>query len=346
MLPDTINPTASLLDSAQPQVNLGRWMHQCELIKSYYHGTCAFIIQRIALGFEVTVSSTNEHPIFSAGATYPADFILFKQVVNSPVEGRNQNLASFMLDELPREFDGIQHILSRPIYWPDGSVFGGLCVINPHLPQNAQHEAMLEPFQILLQQDLTLLCQNSRIDSLSMRDQETGLLNRYGFLLMAPRQLNLSRRFGAHAGIIFFELTPNTTQKTPPIASSSINEPPAEKHHRWLANLLQNTIRTADIAAHYHDTQFVVLAFIDNERDILQIIKRTEKLLEQHNQYLKLDIGYSFFSPSANVKLPEMIDAARNNLTSQQPTTHQPTQGNILKSVSYDNSPPHSTALV
>ncbi|MGL5390023.1 MAG: GGDEF domain-containing protein, partial [Shewanella sp.] len=235
------------------------------------------------------------------------------------------NLASFMLDELPREFDGIQHILSRPIYWPDGSVFGGLCVLNPHLPQAGQHEAMLEPFQILLQQDLTVLCQNCRIESLSMRDQETGLLNRYGFMLMAPRQLNLSRRFGAHAGIIFFELAPLAPWEAPQAEDLQANDLLDEKHHRLLANLLQNTIRTADIAAHYQGAQFAVLVFVDNERDVLQIIKRTEKLLEQHNQHLKLDVGYSFFSPSASVKLPGMIDAARNKLKSQ----HSPTQAQL-----------------
>lgn len=45
---------------------------------------------------------------------------------------------------------------------------------------------MLEPFQILLQQDLALLCQSHRIESLSMRDRETGMLNHYGFIMMAP----------------------------------------------------------------------------------------------------------------------------------------------------------------
>ncbi|EGM71518.1 GGDEF domain-containing protein [Shewanella sp. HN-41] len=309
MLPDTINPNVSLLDSDHQQVNFGRWMHQCELIKSFYNATSVFVLQSINSGFEIIVSSISETPLFTSGTLYPLDFPLFKQCVYSKPEGDYQNLSRFMLDELPRDFDGIQSILSRPITWPDGSQFGALCVLNPHMTDPLGNAAMLEPFQILLQQDLSLLCQYHRIESLSMRDQETGMLNHYGFVMMAPRQLNLGRRFGAHAGIIFFELQcPKNTEK-----------PLEEKHHRLLGNLIQDTIRTADIAAHYTATQFVVLVFVDNERDVLHIMKRVEKQLEQQNHALKLDSSYSFFTPESSAKLAPMMEDARCKLKSMSP---------------------------
>lgn len=311
MLPETINPHISLLDSDHQQVNLGRWMHQCELLKSYYNATSVFVLQTTNLGLEIIVSSANKTPLFTAGTIYPSDFSLFQQMVNNQPDGNYQNLASFMHDELPRDFDGIQQILSRPIAWPDGSQFGALCVLNPHINDTLGNAAMLEPFQILLQQELSLLCQNHRIESLSMRDQETGMLNHYGFVMMAPRQLNLGRRFGAHAGIIFFELD----------IKREADKPLEEKHHRLLGNLIQDTIRTADVAAHYSATQFVVLVFVDSERDVLHIIKRVEKLLEQQNHQLKLDIGYSFFTPESSAKLAPMMEEARNKLSSRPPST-------------------------
>lgn len=315
MLPDTINPNVSLLDSDHQQVNFGRWMHQCELIKSFYSATSVFVIQSIHSGFEIIVSSMNETPLFTSGTLYPLDFSLFKQCVYSKPEGDYQNLARFMLDELPRDFDGIQYILSRPIAWPDGSQFGALCVLNPHMTDPLSNAAMLEPFQILLQQDLSLLCQYHRIESLSMRDQETGMLNHYGFVMMAPRQLNLGRRFGAHAGIIFFELqSPKDTEK-----------PLEEKHHRLLGNLIQDTIRTADVAAHYTATQFVVLVFVDSERDVIHIMKRVEKQLEQQNHALKLDSSYSFFTPESSAKLAPMMEGARSQLISMRPAVTETT---------------------
>lgn len=304
MLPDTINPQISVLDNDQLQVNLGRWMQQCELIKSYYKATHVFVLQMTQSGFEVIVSSVSQAPLFTSGTLFPSNFPLFEALKNSQLDGDYLNLSRFMLDELPRDFDGIQFILSRPIAWPDGSQFGSLCVLNPHMTAPLSKSAMLEPFQILLQQELSLLCQNHRIESLSMRDQETGMLNHYGFMMMAPRQLNLGRRFGAHAGVIFFELTES------PADTMEVN------HHRLLGNLVQDTIRTADVAAHFSATQFVVLVFVDGERDILYIMKRVEKQLEQQNHHLKLDTSYSFFTPESSAKLAPMMEDARSKLKS------------------------------
>ncbi|MFV0596130.1 GGDEF domain-containing protein [Shewanella sp.] len=337
MLPETINPNVSLLDSDHQQVNLGRWMHQCELIKSYYSATSVFVLQMTQSGFEVIVSSVSETPLFTSGTLFASDFPLFEQLKHSPAEGDYLNLGRFMLDELPRDFDGIQHILSRPIAWPDGSQFGSLCVLNPHMVDPLNNSAMLEPFQILLQQELSLLCQNHRIESLSMRDQETGMLNHYGFMMMAPRQLNLGRRFGAHAGILFFEL----------IGAETPENSLEEKHHRLLGNLVQDTIRTADVAAHYSTTQFVVLAFVDSERDILHIMKRVEKQLEQQNPHLKLDASYSFFTPESTAKLAPMMEDARSKLKSMEPEPVQTStnQASKLDAKLYDNPAADSAEL-
>lgn len=339
MLPETINPNMSLLDTDHQQVNLARWMHQCELIKGYYHANIVFVFQKTSVGFEIIVSSVNETPKFTAGTVYPAELHLFSQMLTCQPEGLYQNLDRFMLDELPRDFDGIQHILSRPIAWPDGSQFGGLCVLNPHYSHPVVHDPMLEPFQILLQQELSLLCQSHRIESLSMRDRETGMLNHYGFIMMAPRQLNLGRRFGAHAGIIFFELhhADNTTQNI------------EVKHHRLLGNIIQDTIRTADVAAHYDATQFVVLAFVDSERDLVHIIKRVERQFDQQNHQLGLDCSYSFFSPESSAKLAPMMEQARKQLVSMLPAevpvavTTKPTP--LIDSTLYDNPAANSAEL-
>ncbi|BDQ67502.1 GGDEF domain-containing protein [Shewanella xiamenensis] len=337
MLPETINPQISVLDNDLLQVNLGRWMQQCELIKSYYSATHVFVLQITQSGFEVIVSSVSETPLFTSGTLFPNNFPLFEALKNSNIDGDYLNLSRFMLDELPRDFDGIQYILSRPIAWPDGSQFGSLCVLNPHMADPLSNSAMLEPFQILLQQELSLLCQNHRIESLSMRDQETGMLNHYGFMMMAPRQLNLGRRFGAHAGILFFEL----------IEADSPEKRLEEKHHRLLGNLVQDTIRTADVAAHFSATQFVVLAFVDSERDILHIMKRVEKQLEQQNHHLKLDSSYSFFTPESTAKLAPMMEDARCKLKSmlQESTQSSSNQAKGINAELYNNPAADSAEL-
>ncbi len=307
MLPDTVDPRASLLENEHPQINLVRWMHQCELMKRYYKAEIVFVIQHTESGYEIIVSSINNGSKFSAGVSFSKDILLFSRLLASPPEGLSINLSSGGNNPLPQDFHGIANLLSRPVLWPDGTPFGCLCVINAQNEDNQQITPfMLEPFQILLQQDLTLLCQSHRIESLSMRERTTGMLNRYGFIMMAPRQLNLGRRFGAHAGILFFELTPKPTQQL------------EEKHHKLLGTIVQDTIRTADIAARYDETQFVVLVFLDSENDLKHILKRVEKQLDKQNDQLKLDASYSFFSPDSSAKLAPMLEQARSQLASSQ----------------------------
>ncbi|QYJ77275.1 GGDEF domain-containing protein [Shewanella sp. FJAT-52076] len=308
MLPETINPHASLLESDSPQVNLVRWMHQCELIKRYYEADYVFVVQRVSLGFEVLVSAIASLPHFTSGQMFDRDTPLFLDLVNALPDGVSLDLSKYHAGDLPTDFDSCLGLLARPILWPDGSIFGCLCVLSHKRVENQTiNSLMLEPFQILLQQDLALLCQSHRVESLSMRDRETGMLNHYGFIMMAPRQLNLGRRFGAHAGILFFELQ----QQSP---DADLNE----KHHRLLGGIIQHTIRTADIAAHYSDTLFVVLAFLDNERDLNHIVQRVERQLAQQEPTIKLDYSFRFFSPDSGSKLGPMLMLAKENLQSWQ----------------------------
>ncbi|NRD75142.1 GGDEF domain-containing protein [Shewanella sp. VB17] len=308
MLPENIDTTISLLESDNTQLNLVRWMHQCELMHRYYESDVVFVIQQTGQGFEIIVSSIHQNRSFTTGTLFEQNTPIFQRLVNTPPVGLNIDLTNQKKSDLPKDFDQANNILTRPILWPDGTQFGCICVLNSKTEANA---FMLEPFQVLLQQELSLYCQTQRIESLSMRDKDTGMLNEYGFIMMAPRQLSLGRRFGAHAGIIFFELLPDpTTQNI------------EEHHNRLLGNIIQDTIRTADIAAHYDDTQFVVLVFVDSERDLNYISQRVEKLLHQQNEHLSIDTSYNFFTPDSALKLSPMLEESKRGLRSEQKKSH------------------------
>ncbi|MDF0533181.1 GGDEF domain-containing protein [Shewanella yunxiaonensis] len=310
MLPESVKPGISLLENDNHGLNLVRWMHQCELMKHYYQADKVFVLQKTDSGFEVIVSAADNSMQFAPGKTFAADSGLLHQMAYSSPDGLNLDLTQGTADEYPDEFRSVLSILSRPVHWPDGSIFGCLCVLNAHANEN-QHVSplMLEPFQILLQQDLALLCQNHRIEALSMRDADTGMLNNYGFIMMAPRQLNLGRRFGAHCGVIFFELEPNGV----------MDDELLKRCHQELANLLLTTLRAADIAAHYDNTKFVLLVFVDLERDLEHIVRRVERLFSQSPLPMSIDYSYRFFTPDSTAKLVAMVDEAKSGLRSSVP---------------------------
>ncbi|WP_394391651.1 GGDEF domain-containing protein [Shewanella woodyi] len=307
MLPENIDTSISLLESDNTQLNLVRWMHQCELMHRYYESDVVFVIQQTGLGFEIIVSSISQARCFTTGTLFEKETPIFQRLVHTPPEGLNIDLTSQKSQDLPKDFNEANSMLTRPILWPDGTHFGCICVLNSRTTKSEANAFMLEPFQVLLQQELSLYCQTQRIESLSMRDKDTGMLNEYGFIMMAPRQLSLGRRFGAHAGIIFFELLPD------PLTQQVL-----EHHNRLLGKIIQDTIRTADIAAHYVETQFVVLVFIDSERDLLHIPRRVEKLLYQQNENLKIDVSCNFFTPDSSLKLSPMIEESKKGLRSEQ----------------------------
>ncbi|KFZ37408.1 deoxycytidine triphosphate deaminase [Shewanella mangrovi] len=309
MLPDTVKPGRSLLEQDNHGLNLVRWMQQCELMKHYYQADKVFVLQKTDAGFEIIVSAADSGLRFAPGKQFELNSPILQKMTSSSVEGLNLDLTKTVSEELPKEYSNALCILSRPVSWPDGSEFGCLCVVNAHANeiQNVS-PMMLEPFQILLQQDLALLCQNHRIEALSMRDQTTGMLNSYGFIMMAPRQLNLGRRFGAHCGIIFFELLPN----------GDVEQEVQERGHRELANLLLGTLRAADMAAHFDETKFVLLVFIDMERDLEHIIRRVEKQFAQSPMPLTLDSSACFFAPDSTAKLAPMLESAQAGLKSSE----------------------------
>ncbi|MCH1921286.1 GGDEF domain-containing protein [Shewanella sp. A3A] len=307
MLPETVKPGKSLLEADSHGLNLVRWMQQCELMKHYYQADRVFVLQKTDAGFEIIVSAADAHMRFVPGKHFEQDSGLLQQMVSSAAEGLNLDLTQTEVGALPKEFNDALCLLSRPVAWPDGSTFGCLCVVNAHANEIQQvSPMMLEPFQILLQQDLALLCQNHRIEALSMRDPTTGMLNQYGFIMMAPRQLNLGRRFGAHCGIIFFELCYQDT----------LDKDTKLKGHRELSQLLLSTLRAADMAAHYDSNKFVLLVFVDLERDLEHIIHRVQKQFALSPLPMTLDASSQFFAPDSTAKLAPMLDEALAGLNS------------------------------
>ncbi len=304
MLPHTIDTEISLLEYDSPQVNLVRWMHQCELLKRFYQAKEVLVVQQSHRGHEVVVRAPSDDPAFITGTQLDSVHDSMQALFNSPMEGIHLKLSNDLSHRLPECFRDHTNLLVRPILWPDSSHFGYLCVLDPDMESHGElAPKMLEPFQLLLQQELSLLCQHHRIESMSMRDAKTGMLNDHGFMMMAPRQLSLGRRFGAHAGIFVFELTSSPTLEA--------------RHHNLLGSILQNTVRAADIAAHFTETEYVVLAFLDAELDMATIVKRVRNQLSHLDESLELDVGYCFFSPDSTVRLAAMLAQAKEALKEQ-----------------------------
>jgi hypothetical protein len=127
MLPESVKPGISLLENDNHGLNLVRWMHQCELMKHYYQADKVFVLQKIDAGYEVIVSAADNSMQLAPGKIFDADTSLLQRMAYSSPDGLNLDLTQGTADEYPDEFRSILCILSRPVHWPDGSVFGCYC---------------------------------------------------------------------------------------------------------------------------------------------------------------------------------------------------------------------------
>ncbi|BDM63504.1 GGDEF domain-containing protein [Shewanella sp. NFH-SH190041] len=313
MLPDTINTGISVLEYTHIQLDLVRWVNQCALLKRYFHARDVLVIQTTSQGNEIIVTPPDgSSQCYTAGTLLAANNPIMRQIQQ---QFPHANPVRYAAPQLTQETDVTPNqeaipLIVRPLIWPDGEHFGFLCVLQPEINDDTGMTAeMIEPFQLLLQQDLSLLCQSHRIEALSMREAKTGMLNHYGFIMMAPRQLSLGRRFGANAGVMMFELLP----------SDNISD----RHHALLGNLLQSAVRAADIVAHDSPQQFIVLAFVYAESDLNIMLSRIKRQLDALEEGLALNCASHYFQPGSQTRLTDVMAEVKQQLSSH-PLRHKP----------------------
>ena len=145
-----------------------------------------------------------------------------------------------------------------------------------------------------------------KVQMLSVQDEQTCMLNQYGFSLMAPRQLSLSRRFGSHAGIILVEALFDE--------STEVQTESEEQRLRILARIIHSSLRDADVSARISHNQFIILCFIDNESNLDSLVLRLKKQFAKEGQNLNLVTGQSYFTPDTQISLAPMQQQAIKSL--------------------------------
>lgn len=203
---------------------------------------------------------------------------------------------------LPTEDIWRQGLIEFPLYWPGGIGFGAVLMVCDRRPPNLEScQTLAAPILDLLQAELKVYRQAKQMERLSLQDESTQMLNTHGFNLMAPRQLNLSRRLGSHAGLVVMK---NGTQ---------YQGEEAEERLRALSQVVYDNLREADLAARIDD-QIVLLAFVDSEANLDSLVTRLRKQFARKLEPQRVLTGHSFFTPDSHLGLGPMMDQALEEL--------------------------------
>lgn len=297
MLAQDSNQKVWLREKDHPAISLPRWQQQVDLINDLYQAKNTLIIQTNGDEAQTVCSAPFDSKNLMLGEIFEA-----KGLIQSINDQTDFGLIKLKPSDIGCTTNAVSLLLAIQLSWPDGRVFGCLLICDPAATHiSSTYAAVCESIKALLQGELKQMYMAEQLQRLSVQDEFTYMLNPYGFNLMAPRQLSLSRRFGSHAGLIVLEAMPSRANASAAIGSQFI---------RTIARVISESMREADICARFDDEQFIILAFIDNEANLATLIARLRKRLEREAPDVTLLSGICFFTPDSQQSLIPMQQQA------------------------------------
>lgn len=146
----------------------------------------------------------------------------------------------------------------------------------------------------------------SVLQQLSFEDELTGLLNRRGFVTLAPQNIKIARRANWEILLIYADLD----------GLKSINDTfghqEGDKAIKEIAEILRETFRTSDLIARLGGDEFSVLAINASRDGIETITDRLNANITRHNKSkreypISLSFGIERFDPNHDISLNEML---------------------------------------
>jgi len=161
----------------------------------------------------------------------------------------------------------------------------------------------------------------SILQQLSFEDELTGLLNRRGFISLAPQNIKIAQRANWEILLIYADLD----------GLKSINDTfghqEGDKAIKESADLLRETFRTSDLIARLGGDEFAVLAINASRDSINTITDRLNANIAYHNEKSRdykfsLSFGIERFDSNRDISLSEMLKKADKALYKKKNRNH------------------------
>ncbi|HEY9736054.1 MAG TPA: sensor domain-containing diguanylate cyclase [Trichocoleus sp.] len=185
-----------------------------------------------------------------------------------------------------------------PLQWPDGSLFGTLCAIDPH-PQPDAIEQALPLLHLQARLLSTLLATEMNYQAVSRSLQQarheaqvdflTGLYNRRGWEGALTVEEERCKTFGSPALVLTMDLD-NLKQ-----ANDSLGHAHGDQLIRQAADCLKRAVGQTDIVARLGGDEFAVLVVEFKGPDKNQVVSRVQTALQRAG--ISASIGWAVRSP-------------------------------------------------
>ena len=189
-----------------------------------------------------------------------------------------------------------------PIAAPDGSKIGTLCLIDsePRVLSGGDEQALADLAE-LVEREIAAI-------QLALDDELTGLSNRRGFLLMADKVLDVCRRQGVAAALVFADLD------NLKLINDRFGHEEGDRAIREMAAILTLTLRSSDVLGRVGGDEFCAL--LSGKSTGEDAVERVQFSLARRNAQssnlypLELSVGLADFDPLEPMPLTELMDRA------------------------------------
>lgn len=267
-----LNPDQWLLDDQEHIAPLAKWQKTVNLMAQLFNAPAGYIVQHCSRGYQVSIASEQPENPYSAGTLIaPSTNIFCRRVVETRQELYVSNAGTLPEWASNPEVadDGFESYLGVPIFWPDGTAFGTICVMDYKVTgYDNTYVELIRQFRDIVQTDLLLVQQYEQIRHLAMQDELTGLMNRRGFMTLAEQRIKLARYNKEALGLVYLDMD----------GLKGVNDRFGHQHGdealRALANCLRQHTRDDDLVARIGGDEFIVMTRLKDPTALNRIGER------------------------------------------------------------------------
>jgi diguanylate cyclase (GGDEF)-like protein len=199
----------------------------------------------------------------------------------------------------------IRFYAGQPIKAPGGEPIGALCVVDsqPRVAADVD-EASLRDLAAMVEDEIAAL-------SLAITDELTGISNRRGFEMLAPRIYSVAQRVDAPVTLVYIDV-----DNLKPL-NDNCGHDAGDRALIETASLLQSELRGSDVVARLGGDEFAVLLTNADEADAAAAVARIESAIDARNAEtsepfeLQLSVGAVSANPnSPGRSLDRLVDEA------------------------------------
>lgn len=291
-----------LSQQQQESLIISAWQRLVNLMAELCGTPAGFIVQADDAEFKVVIANEKPENPYAAGSTISANVNIFcRKVVelDSPLyEGKaTENKA--WADNPEVTDDGFNTYLGYPLHWPDGSVFGTICVMDLEKSEyDERYHTLLNHFRDMAEKELELCDKNLQLKNIAFHDDLTQVLNRKGFFDRAVELISQSSGQNDLVHMCYFDL-----DNLKPI-NDSYGHGVGDQVIQRFAEHLSSVFASKGVVARFGGDEFVVMLTGYDDLEVEEYIDQLYQIIVNEN--LSPELFYSVGHVSAMLVSAEL----------------------------------------